>query len=224
MNPELEKNLVNKYPLLFKGTFGPVNKTCMHFGFECGDGWYGIIDELSSKLEPLVEDTLDNNVCMCGETKDNHENSTGRCTIKYDVPFSLRINHGYLAYHDQIDTSFKSYHRRVKFRLLTKINGVGWKLSRLLMKYGVCKKKPSACEGFDPYHVKCAQVKEKFGTLRFYMHSATEEMYDLISKAEQKTETTCEVCGEEGKVRSGGWIVTLCDKHYKDRNTSKEPV
>src|SRR5574343_434298 len=55
------------------------------------------------------------------------------------------------------------------------------------------------------------QVKEKFGTLRFYMNCYTQEMYDLISEAEKKSATICEKCGAPGKLRKGGWILTLCD-------------
>lgn len=56
-----------------------------------------------------------------------------------------------------------------------------------------------------------AQIKEKFGQLRCYMDYATEEMYDLIDKAEAKSYTICEACGAEGKLRSGDWMRTLCD-------------
>lgn len=58
---------------------------------------------------------------------------------------------------------------------------------------------------------RASQVKEKFGTLRFYMTSATDEMYKLISEAESESARTCEMCGAPGKTRGGGWLVTLCD-------------
>lgn len=53
MKDELEKKLVNKYPKLYEDYGGSIYETCMGRGFECGDGWYDIIDELSAKLEPL---------------------------------------------------------------------------------------------------------------------------------------------------------------------------
>lgn len=64
------------------------------------------------------------------------------------------------------------------------------------------------------------QIKEKFGGLRFYINSGTEEMYNLINEAEEKSYHTCEVCGKEGKLREDlGWIKTLCDDHYdKEKN------
>ena len=52
MKEELEKKLVEKYPNLYKDYGGDMTKTCMHWGFAHGDGWYNLIDELSAKLEP----------------------------------------------------------------------------------------------------------------------------------------------------------------------------
>ena len=66
-----------------------------------------------------------------------------------------------------------------------------------------------------------AQVKEKFGGLRIYVDFATEEMYDMIDEAEKKSYTICEECGAEGKVRSGGWIRTLCDDCDKARKVGR---
>lgn len=57
------------------------------------------------------------------------------------------------------------------------------------------------------------QIKEKFGGLRFYIGSGSEEIWNRIEEAEKKSYTICEVCGESGEVRSEGWIRTLCDKH-----------
>lgn len=68
-------------------------------------------------------------------------------------------------------------------------------------------------------HPRAAQVKEKFGTLRFYMTHETPEMSALISAAEQETEITCEVCGRPGSVRGTGWVTTLCDIHAAERDS-----
>lgn len=63
------------------------------------------------------------------------------------------------------------------------------------------------------------QVKEKFGTLRFYMSYETEEMSDLINQAERQSATTCENCGSlEGKLQGTGWVKTLCDECSKERD------
>lgn len=45
---------------------------------------------------------------------------------------------------------------------------------------------------------KAFEVKEKLGSLRFYMTDSTKEMNDLIYEAEMKSEKTCESCGAPG--------------------------
>lgn len=59
------------------------------------------------------------------------------------------------------------------------------------------------------------QVKEKFGGLRFYINGAPREVFDVISEHEKLSYKICEECGSAGAVRTGGWIRTLCDEHYK---------
>jgi hypothetical protein len=61
------------------------------------------------------------------------------------------------------------------------------------------------------------QIKEKFGGLRFYIGSSSQEVHDIIMKYEELSYETCEVCGETGRPRTDlGWHRTLCDKHYKE--------
>jgi len=63
-----------------------------------------------------------------------------------------------------------------------------------------------------------AQVKEKFGTMRFYVDGGTAEMHNYISFAEAMTSRTCEVCGDRGESRTGGWVRVLCDKHSREQD------
>lgn len=66
------------------------------------------------------------------------------------------------------------------------------------------------------------QIKEKFGGLRFYIGSGTEEIFDIISKYENLSYETCEVCGETGELRKDlGWYRTLCDTHYNENKAKK---
>jgi len=57
------------------------------------------------------------------------------------------------------------------------------------------------------------QVKEKFGTLRFYVDGYDESIGKRIDQAEAESAQICEVCGNQGKQRSQGWVRTLCDFH-----------
>ena len=71
-------------------------------------------------------------------------------------------------------------------------------------------------EDFDEEHqVVAAQVKEKFGGLRFYIDGGDDWVYGAISMAESMSYRTCEVCGAPGKTRGGAWIRTTCDEHTK---------
>ena len=70
--------------------------------------------------------------------------------------------------------------------------------------------------------VEATTVKEKFGTLRFYIDTGfNDEIYEMIQKAEEMSCFICEHCGAaEDVTQTTGWIVTLCPacmKEYKKR-------
>lgn len=63
-----------------------------------------------------------------------------------------------------------------------------------------------------------AQIKEKFGGLRFYVDgtgNSREVIYTLINKAEKECWDICEDCGGPGKRQTGGWVKTRCDACQK---------
>lgn len=65
------------------------------------------------------------------------------------------------------------------------------------------------------------QVKEKFGTLRFY-HAGGNDFFDgMVSMAEATSSRICEQCGKPGRPRSGGWILTLCDECSNERDRER---
>lgn len=61
------------------------------------------------------------------------------------------------------------------------------------------------------YNVKVSQVKEKYGSLRFYLSETTDVLDKIIDEAEKRSETTCENCGNEGTFRKLSWVQVLCD-------------
>ena len=101
MTKDLEKRLSEEFPNLYKDIYGPMDKTCMHWGLECGDGWFDLIWRLSGKLESLIVEWMKQN-------------------LHISIP-------------------------------------------------------------------RTVQVKEKFGTLRFYMENGTNEMCKLIYEAEEES-------------------------------------
>lgn len=55
------------------------------------------------------------------------------------------------------------------------------------------------------------QIKEKFGTLRFYWEGDIPDGDAIVDEAEAESARTCELCGGPGRLRSkGGWLKTLC--------------
>ena len=77
------------------------------------------------------------------------------------------------------------------------------------------------CEDLEPLVVKfeqtsgsqfeVLQVKEKIGGL----NDANDAIRQRIEAAEQESFHTCEVCGQPGETREGGWIKTLRDEHSR---------
>ena len=58
---------------------------------------------------------------------------------------------------------------------------------------------------------RAVQVKEKFGTLRFYTGPLSDKVDERINKAENESAVTCETCGKPGNMHfKGGWMATLC--------------
>jgi hypothetical protein len=53
MNAHLDRYLVEQFPKLYAQRGVDMKQTNMCWGFQCGDGWFGVIYRLSKKLEPL---------------------------------------------------------------------------------------------------------------------------------------------------------------------------
>lgn len=66
----------------------------------------------------------------------------------------------------------------------------------------------------DAYPLRVEQIKEKYGTLRFYLSGANDYINGVISMAEGMSAHVCEECGEKGVVQSMSWIKTLCHNCY----------
>ena len=110
--------------------------------------------------------------------------------------------------------------------------GWDWILTELDLKLS------SICPDYE-----VLQVKEKFGTLRFYYNSNAEGkilneiVEDIVNAATRESETTCEYCGKSRRrsspadmniagvkieydktvrLRDGGWIKILCNSCAKE--------
>lgn len=60
------------------------------------------------------------------------------------------------------------------------------------------------------------QIKEKYGSLRWYTNGDTEDTLKIISKYENISKRTCVICGKEAEWTSVGWISPYCEEHKPD--------
>ena len=67
------------------------------------------------------------------------------------------------------------------------------------------------------------QVKEKYGTLRFYVSHYDDTIESLIADASKKSGDTCEQCGKTGKVRGELWYYAACDEHTREEDLNPIP-
>lgn len=116
--------------------------------------------------------------------------------------------------------------------------GNGW----YQLLYDMCKEIAEVLEAEEKTdHIVVDQIKEKFGSLRFYYHfegmepgiqafdfigqgsirimpgkdDAYQKISKIVQKYEDKSKEVCEICGCEGTVRTDlRWIRALCDTCY----------
>ena len=84
----------------------------------------------------------------------------------------------------------------------------------------------------DSYRI--IQIKEKYGTLRWYADGASKEVINELNAWEEKYETksafTCIDCGKAATVVTTDYILPLCDDCYKEeakkhpQNKKKVPI
>jgi hypothetical protein len=134
MNQELDQLLCEKYPKMMVNRDKSMMETCMCWGFECGDGWFTILDQLMSNIQ------------------------------------------------HHIDWNNKNFEK-------------GYKQYKQVSQ------------------VTLDQVKEKFGTLRFYYQGGDDVIDGMVRMAESMSAVTCEQCGNPGTTGGQGWISTLCETH-----------
>ena len=182
MKPELDKQLCEKYPKIFRDRNASENESCMHWGLECGEGWYDVIDAL----------------CQAATY-------TYKTSIMVDELDGKRLNIEPYSY-----SNVTTYHFYIK-----------------------------------PPQFVANQVKQKFGTLRFYYHLEYDETISellktkkypklqeivddyrsyfdgIVHMAEILSERTCEVTGKKGEMHvtgggRGGWYRTLNVEYAKN--------
>jgi hypothetical protein len=178
MRKELDQQLCEKYPRIFRDRNAPMNQTCMYWGFDHGDGWYNIIDMMCANIQSHI----------------NHTRKQRHDALVWNRALSRAIKGDFSTY-----SRLKTWQQK-------------WIDEALGDPEPQLKIVPEACP-----QVVASQVKEKFGTLRFYYYGGDDIVSGIERMAESMTAVTCEKCGAPGKPRSGGWIQTLCEEHAEGR-------
>ena len=131
MKQELDEYLCKTFPKMFSERHLPMQETAMCWGFECGDGWFNIINQLCQNIQHHID------------WKNRSEELVAQVVV--------------------------------------------------------------------------SQVKEKFGSLRFYYSGGDDAIDGMVRMAESMSGVTCETCGDVGTSTSEGWIKVLCETHHKER-------
>lgn len=69
--------------------------------------------------------------------------------------------------------------------------------------------------------VHASQIKEKYGTLRFYTTNSSDLIEDIIAYAEHRSAYICEVCGKDGELNDSGWLSVRCEECRKGPRTTE---
>ena len=70
--------------------------------------------------------------------------------------------------------------------------------------------------------VTVAQIKEKFGGLRFYYDGGDDNIQGMVRMAEAWADAVCEDCGAPATKKTTGWIRNVCDKHFEEREAARK--
>lgn len=79
-------------------------------------------------------------------------------------------------------------------------------------------------EGEDK--IEIYQIKEKFGTLSFYVSKKTDELRKMIEDAEAESYHVCEICGRHinKQIVEHHWIYPMCRECYDGMKTKQEKI
>ena len=135
MKLELDQLLCEKYPKMMVNRNKNMQETCMCWGFECGDGWFNILDQLMGNIQHHID------------WKNRKEEVVAQVTLD--------------------------------------------------------------------------QVKEKFGTLRFYYSGGDDAIDGMVRMAESMSGVTCEECSAPAQTHGPGWIRTICEPCETKRETER---
>ena len=189
MKQELDEMLCEKYPKIMVNRNKDMKETCMCWGFECGNGWFQILNQLMGNIQNHIDWKVKQHEVAIKFNEMTTQLKAGDSTL-FDEEYKDMIN--------------QEYKEKRKQELI----------DRTLQEV----------PGLVP-QVTLDQVKEKFGTLRFYYSGGDDVIDGMVRMAESMSSVTCEECGKPGTSTGGGWIKTVCAEHGgEDYDTPEEEL
>jgi len=188
MKQELDKLLCEKYPKMMVNRLKPMQETCMCWGFDCGDGWFNILDQLMG-------------------------------SIQHHIDWKEKQRAGAFKY-NEMAAQAKAGNFELFEEDMKALPNDEYKEKRLAeIVAGDFRTVPESIP-----QVTLDQVKEKFGTLRFYYSGGDDRIDGMVSLAESLTGVTCESCGNVGERRGGGWVHTYCTPCEEKRELARKKM
>ena len=162
MNEDNTQKLFKNFPRLYRGDGQEKRNAHMNWGFECGDGWFRLLYDLSSAIE-------------------REARKLGIDPASEDWPRT----------------------RRVKEKFGT-------------LRYYVCTPGPDA----DDINNMIWELNN--GVVSFRPVASIGSIRNLVEVAEAQSEHICVTCGLAGTLRTEGWWKVLCDSCQEKRRVEHE--
>jgi hypothetical protein len=209
MNNELTQRLLERFPVLYQDYYSPMTHSCMCWGFDHGDGWFEIIWQLSLAIEEELNyswrrkrwflfkkaffrhwNKFIYRLSPVRPDKTREEGSgthddPKRTVLVEKAPDDLLARLAMAIFPPHRSNDFSSR--------IAKLQRLGFKAFVRWPKTGFA----------------VVQVKEKYGTLRFYC-PGMDAIQKYVCLAERLSAITCENCGKRGAPNDSAWIRTLC--------------
>jgi len=185
MKQVLDELLCKKYPQMTVNRGRHMKETCMYWGFECGDGWFNILDQLMGN-------------------------------IQHHINWKIKQRDGAIKY-NAMATQCKSGNFDMFEEDMKDLTNLEYKAKRLAeIIAGDFREVPEVVP-----QVTLDQVKEKFGTLRFYYSGGDDEISGMVRMAESMSGVTCEECSAPAETHGPGWIRTICEPCEQAREVKR---
>jgi len=191
MKQELDQLLCEKYPKMMVNRNKNMQETCMCWGFECGDGWYNILNQLMGNIQHHIDWKEKQRDGAIKYNEIAEAGKSGNVELFADLVAK--------EYADKPTISADYIRERCEDMIKNPLRDIPDSVPQVTLD----------------------QVKEKFGTLRFYYTGGDDYISGMVTMAEAMSGVTCEGCGNPGERKGGGWVHTYCEPCEEKREAER---